>query len=487
MIISPIGALFLLLGIAVALLNIRKLYGLIFIASVFNGTFGVAFNYGSGISILPSPMLTSVFILAIYSLHLFNIHRLRVKEIVKLRNYLFGLGLAGVVSLLIALILFAGTVHRIIPGGVSEEIYDAVPLFFTNSNVAQTIYWILSASLVYAAAISGYYNKITSAQLIRLCIITCVFVCSVGIYEVTSSLLNLPFPHGMLINAAFIDIPPDRFNMAGFFGISISRMSATFGEPSHLSIFLLGILALLLTDSNRKTKFISIYIILCLILTFSSTAFIGMMIILFLTLLKLKPIRVIISLAILISILIPFAIYSDARIIDAWLQTVIFKLGDFGGYELGNHSSAAERMYWDYTAIRAFIDTFGVGVGFGSTRASSFLLTTVASSGVIGVFLCYKIYILFKTNYKLALDVKSKDTANIKGLSYCVALWLVGASISNPDFINSHYCWVVLGGVLGQVLRHASASINHISSMGASKNLEVLRCRRYNDNLLGTR
>lgn len=55
-------------------------------------------------------------------------------------------------------------------------------------------------------------------------------------------------------------------------------------------------------------------------------------------------------------------------------------------------SSGVERMSWNTQGMTNFLDTYGIGVGLGSIRASSFLIVVLANLGVVGV-LCYGTFI----------------------------------------------------------------------------------------------
>jgi len=46
--------------------------------------------------------------------------------------------------------------------------------------------------------------------------------------------------------------------------------------------------------------------------------------------------------------------------------------------------SGQERFYWNYKSLQSVIDTRGLGVGFGSSRASSWLIAVVSQLGVVG-------------------------------------------------------------------------------------------------------
>jgi hypothetical protein len=55
-------------------------------------------------------------------------------------------------------------------------------------------------------------------------------------------------------------------------------------------------------------------------------------------------------------------------------------------------SSGVERMGWNSQGMTNFFDTYGLGVGLGSIRASSFLVVLLSNLGVVGV-VCYGLFI----------------------------------------------------------------------------------------------
>jgi hypothetical protein len=47
-------------------------------------------------------------------------------------------------------------------------------------------------------------------------------------------------------------------------------------------------------------------------------------------------------------------------------------------------ASAAERFYWNYKSYMAFLDTGGLGIGLGSSRASSWVIAVLSQLGILG-------------------------------------------------------------------------------------------------------
>lgn len=78
----------------------------------------------------------------------------------------------------------------------------------------------------------------------------------------------------------------------------------------------------------------------------------------------------------IITLIIIFAFFDASSFLDA----LVFKKA--------STDSGVERTFWNLTALNAFFETFGLGVGVGSTRSSSFLVTLLSNTGLIG-FLLY--------------------------------------------------------------------------------------------------
>jgi len=55
-------------------------------------------------------------------------------------------------------------------------------------------------------------------------------------------------------------------------------------------------------------------------------------------------------------------------------------------------SSGIERMSWNHQGVTNFFDTYGIGVGLGSIRASSFLVVVLSNLGAVGV-ICYGMFL----------------------------------------------------------------------------------------------
>jgi hypothetical protein len=69
------------------------------------------------------------------------------------------------------------------------------------------------------------------------------------------------------------------------------------------------------------------------------------------------------------------------------LVDTLFNLIDRMVLKKTESSSFDERSMWTIVSLRALIDTFGIGVGLGGTRASNSLVAVASNVGLVGVFL----------------------------------------------------------------------------------------------------
>jgi hypothetical protein len=106
-----------------------------------------------------------------------------------------------------------------------------------------------------------------------------------------------------------------------------------------------------------------------------------------------------------------------------WTDIVeIFRLAFF---EKASSESGVERGSWNAQAITNVIDTYGFGVGIGSTRASSWVLAVLASLGIPGA-ICYFgfiVAVLFAPTAQDPFAAKVQSAA----ASACFALLIVAS------------------------------------------------------------
>jgi hypothetical protein len=109
--------------------------------------------------------------------------------------------------------------------------------------------------------------------------------------------------------------------------------------------------------------------------------------------------------------------------------------------------SGVERLSWNARALENLQDTFGIGAGLGSLRASNWLIATLASIGVLGaiIFIAFLLS-MFRTSGQRAV---SEYYIVIEALKYgCLGLFLramVVKATPNLEIIFFAYAGLLVG------------------------------------------
>ena len=252
------------------------------------------------------------------------------------------------------------------------------------------------------------------------------------------------------------------------FGI-LSRMSSVAQEPSvygyFLAIMISMVLALNVLDlyvlKPVGQKGLFFILILTAILTTSTTAYIGI----------LTSIMITILLAALFGLLRKALSYLFKQLIFislifVGLLSVVFNKIDLdldaireSIYQLtilkSETGSGNERSESFFHGIKLLSDTFYLGSGFASNRNFDMGSTILANTGIIGLilFICSFggaiAFSLFKTKMSVKLNSRLDDVNKIViSLVSALVTALVLMFISIPDFVNMYF-WLILGLLMG--------------------------------------
>jgi len=111
------------------------------------------------------------------------------------------------------------------------------------------------------------------------------------------------------------------------------------------------------------------------------------------------------------------------RVADVFEVTVLNKMQSDSGIERGS---------WNQQAWSNFLDTYGMGVGLGSARASSYLLVLLSNVGVIGTLLFFVFLIrLFRSDCLLHA---APDRAVVRASKHALFAALISSSLSGAVF-----------------------------------------------------
>jgi len=133
-------------------------------------------------------------------------------------------------------------------------------------------------------------------------------------------------------------------------------------------------------------------------------------------------------------------------LIDFVDTTVLSKAGS---------SSGVERMGWNAQGMTNFFDTYGIGVGLGSIRASSFLVVLLGSLGVVGTF-CYAMFVGKSLLSPVSTDYPFTERAVCYAARHAVMAALIVVSISGSVF-ELGSCFYLFAAAAGALPARARA------------------------------
>lgn len=220
----------------------------------------------------------------------------------------------------------------------------------------------------------------------------------------------------------------------------LQRLSGGFAEPSGYAMFTLAACAVCaaLAQQRHRTRCsvaLALGSLAALLLSTSSTGYVGLALLaaghaaVLAVRAVVVPQRVRLgglallawggAVVVLAALLLwPGLLDGIARVVDS---TLLGKL---------DSDSGRERNFWNARAWISFVETFGLGVGLGSTRASSYLLVLLSNVGIVGLGL-YGVFVA--TTAGRALRPGPADAAPVAAAHGMLAL-LAAAMVSATVF-----------------------------------------------------
>lgn len=344
----------------------------------------------------------------------------------------------GVVSGFLMPRLFSGMV-QVIPLNLVGDYFVQVPLWPRASNLNQSVYFIgnLCAFLfVFGMAKNPELLKKAAAA----GLIICGFNMAIALLDSFTFAIGQPNLLDFMRNAGYSQL-------FGATVMGMKRMTGSFTEASAFAAMTTGLFAFAfrLWRGGVYTKWsgpLAIALALGVIMAFSSTGFVALGVYFIITyslnltgsqrsgrdagaasrrmvFVSLAPIG-----ALLVAILV--AIRPDVLdpVVELFDSSIATKLSS---------ASGQERMEWNLSGMSNFFSTFGLGVGLGSVRTSSFLVSVPANLGLIGVGLYgaffYQLFLSTSGQRWGQIDPESEQIV-AAARSSCFAL-LIAAAVSS--------------------------------------------------------
>jgi hypothetical protein len=317
--------------------------------------------------------------------------------------------------------------------------------FYRSSHLTQTLY--LLVSFIIYLFIKYYADESIITYIYWALRLLCLYaIYEFVYYKVTGA------SGDFLMNRKFGDTDGSLFQTTNIAGMALMRMKGYTGEPS---MFTFTILPFWIMTYGLKRKLDGAILLICLVLSFSTTAYFS--IIVFFTAWFLHKKRYKEILYVLIGILILLAVMqldSLKHIFDSVYDFV------FGSKLSGESSSSQDRegkldyhfKYWTnlYFPQQLF------GIGFGYIRSTDFVTTILVNNGLFGLI----VFTLFVFRH-LFIPIYNKDWSFCYTTGLFILYFIMMATV--PEF-SYPSLWIYLG--LGYVL--------HYTSQKKLKNDEIL-------------
>lgn len=287
-------------------------------------------------------------------------------------------------------------------------------LKFSNSNINQILYAILNFSTMIALYFNRY--KVRVCDIERAFIISVIFSVFFGVWQILSHTLYIPFPEDFI------------FPGHGLYDKSVSdyyRMSSVFGEASYFGGYISAAFWGLYILKKSFFRYILLFLsFICVLVSFSGSAYVTFLFGFVLCLIHFKAnYRNIKYFFILLFVLIVVIFTSSLGI----------SILEFVNAKQDSESSAI-RFWVTITSLSLFIDSWGLGIGLGSSRSSSFIVDLLTGTGLIGTILFVSFIIKLLWPLRKSLDFQF--------VYVYLLLLLVCMAFSLPDI---SFCGLWLG------------------------------------------
>lgn len=338
----------------------------------------------------------------------------------------------------------------------SEARIGLAPLRFYSVNATQDFYilvvgggFLLVAWAVYSSRDGRLWRSLINAMLLGGAASG-----AIGLYQIMADATGLYFP------LAFFQSNP-RYTQSNQSLAGLHRLSASFAEPSFAALFLSGAVAcalwLALYKRSAPLAWITLSTALpALVLTTSTTAYFSLALLAtaaaasLLLRMRISP-RTLAGMG-LISIMsiagLGLLMQRSRDVANVLNGAILHKVQSV---------SFAIRHAENVNAWAVTWQTYGAGVGWGSTRCSSMALNLLANAGVPGAAALLLCVLLIAQLFRKARRVLPPDTrVELDAMAFAVAIMALAAVAAVPDVLQIPL-WVGLGMIAGLSARALQA------------------------------
>jgi hypothetical protein len=219
------------------------------------------------------------------------------------------------------------------------------------------------------------------------------------------------------------------------------RIAGAYSEASAFAGYSLACLSFCYVywrkAGSRLARGLTVVLLVLLLLSTSTTAYVS---------LALLSIPVSLSIArsflagrvsadeILMIVLLVTGVFAVLAVIlynDSILDPVV-QLIDSTVINKGSSASGVERAYWNTKSLQSFVDTSGLGIGFGSSRASSWPIAVISQLGLVGsIMMAVLLVFVARGLGRLRVYVDPETDAVVSAVRASALAGVVAASLSS--------------------------------------------------------
>jgi hypothetical protein len=328
--------------------------------------------------------------------------------------------------------LFAGETTVFVPVRDTMRIAE-VPLVPVGGNITQSLYFVLSALAFFALSVL-LLQKGTLAALRKGFFAWAILHVSMGFIDLFGKIAGLGDLLAPIRSATYAMLT--NVDIAGFW-----RIAGGYAEASSFGATTVVLLAFTFTHwrstRDRFSLALSVVLLVLLVLSTSSTAYgaggvLGLVLAVSIARAALRNRLQAQDLAVVaggigvIVLALGVLVHNDHSLDPFWhlFDTMIL--------DKSSSSSAQERAYWNYRSLATLHETFGLGIGLGSSRASSWVIAVISQLGIIGsIMIGYLTLQIFRGGrlcHERGLDLEARVTA--RSMRAAAIAVLVTATIS---------------------------------------------------------
>jgi hypothetical protein len=344
--------------------------------------------------------------------------------------------------------LFAGDVSALVP---IDGIITEVRLAPSGGNITQTAYLVVGIAAFFSLRILllDFKNIKTVRSGLFAYVIANVLLGLIDLGGKLAGLGDWLFPIRSAGFALLIDV-----EASGFW-----RIAGGYSEASSFAISCLACIAFVFMywrwTASKLALFMTLVLFALLLFSTSTTAYVGLAVLVsfaaisvcstfFTGRMKFHDLLLFTMLLLVSASGLGLYLYNENLYepLRDLIQTMVF--------EKANSDSGQERSYWNEISLQNFIETYGLGIGMGSSRSSSWFVSVLSQLGIFGALLFGAILAaIFNGAGSIRVSCQSEIYALVTSARAMTIGWLTGICIAGSSADPGLLVFLALAIVLG--------------------------------------